>query len=44
MLALLYVHVLCSIEHLPVVAILVVVVPVGVVVFAVVVRSRRVLF
>ena len=34
----------CSIEHLPVVAVLVAVVPVGVDVFAAVVRSRRVLF
>ena len=44
MLVLLYIHVVCSIEHLPIAAILVVVVPVGVVVFAVVVHSRRVLF
>ena len=44
MLVLLCIHVLCSIEHLPVVAILVVVLPVGVVVFAVVVHSRQVLF
>ena len=44
MLVLLYIHVLYPIEHLPVVAILAVVVPVGVVVFAVVVHSGRVLF
>ena len=44
MLVRLCIHKFCSIEHLPVVAVLAVVVPVGVVVFAVVVRSRRVLF
>ena len=37
-------HVFSLVEHLPVVVILAVVVPVGVVVFAVVVHSRRVLF
>ena len=45
MLVLLHIHVVCSIEHLPVAVILLVVVPVGVVVvFAVVVHSRWVLF
>ena len=43
-LVLLCIHVVCSIEHLPVAVSLAVVVPVGAVVFAVVVHSRRVLF
>ena len=43
-LVLLRIHVVCSIEYPPVVVNLAVVVPVGVVVFAVVVHSRRVLF
>ena len=44
MLVLLYIHVLCSIEHLPVVAILAVVVLVGIVAFAVAVCIHQVLF
>ena len=44
MLVLLYIHVLSPIEHLPVVAILAVVVLVGIVAFAVVVCIHQVLF
>ena len=43
MLVLLCIHVLCSIEHLPVVAILVVVLPVGVVAFVAAVYIHQVL-
>ena len=44
MLVRLYIHMVCPIECLSVAAVLVAVVPVGVGVFAAVVRRRRVLF